>query len=140
MNQRVKQFVDIARKDQQRAVQIILVYTRLLKSRTTLAKNDKGYFNPSSVPNRIKPIKKLLDMSGVGLGGRESIPHIQKTTHKGRGYTRDEIKILLEHANELENEFFILTACSGGMSVGAWENLKWECVFLVYMRKIVSIQ
>jgi transcription initiation factor TFIID TATA-box-binding protein len=57
INQRAEQFVNIARKDQQRAVQIILAYARLLKSRTTLAKNDKDYLNPSSIPNKIKPIK-----------------------------------------------------------------------------------
>ena len=134
INQRAEQFVNIARKDQQRAVQIILAYTKMLKSRTTLAKNDKDYLNPSSVPNKIKPIKKLLDMSGVGLGWKRiycTYPE-EDNTHKGRGYTRDEIKMLLEYADGLATEFFILAACSGGMRVGAWENLKWECVFPIY--------
>ena len=134
INQRAEQFVNIARKDQQRAVQIILAYTKMLKSRTTLAKNDKDYLNPSSIPNKIKPIKKLLDMSGVGLGWKRiycTYPE-EDNTHKGRGYTRDEIKMLLEYADGLATEFFILAACSGGMRVGAWENLKWECVFPIY--------
>jgi len=134
MKERAKEFVDIARSDQERAMQIILVYTRLLKARTILAKNDKNYLNPSSVPNRIKPIKKLLDMSGVGLGWKRiySTYPEEDNIHKGRGYTRDEIKLLLEHADGLATEFFILAACSGGMRVGAWSNLKWECVFPVY--------
>ena len=134
MKERSKQFVDIARNDQERAMQIILAYTKLLKARTTLAKNDKNYLNPSSVPNRIKPIKKLLDMCGVGLGWKRiySTYPEEDNIHKGRGYTRDEIKLLLEHANGLATEFFILAACSGGMRVGAWSNLKWECVFPVY--------
>lgn len=134
INQRAEQFVNIARKDQQRAVQIILAYTKMLKSKTTLAKNNVDYLNPSSVPNKIKPIKKLLDMSGVGLGWKRiySTYPEENNTHKGRGYTIDEIKMLLEYADGLATEFFILASCSGGMRVGAWENLKWECVFPIY--------
>lgn len=134
IDQRARQFVNVARKDQQRAVQIILAYARMLKSRTTLARNDKDYLNPSSVPNKIKPIKKLLDMSGVGLGWKRiySTYPEEDNTHKGRGYTREEIKMLLEHADGLATEFFILAACSGGMRVGAWSDLRWECVFPIY--------
>jgi len=135
MRQRAVQFVSIARKDQQRAMQIILAYVRMLKTRTVLAKNDRDYLNPSSIPNKIKPIKKLLDMNGVGLGWKRiycTYPE-EDNTHKGRGYTREEIKMLLEHADGLATEFFILAACSGGMRVGAWENIKWKCVFPVYV-------
>ncbi len=134
MKDRAKEFVNIAKNNQEKATQIILAYTRLLKARTVLEKNDKNYLNPSSVPNKIKPIKKLFDMNGVGIGWKRiySTYPEEDNIHKGRGYTRDEIKLLLEHADGLATEFFILAACSGGMRVGAWSNLKWECVFPVY--------
>ncbi len=134
LRERAKQFVDIARKDQEKAVQILLAYTKLLKARTILEKSDKNYLNPSSVPNRIKPIKKLLEMNGVGLGWKRiysTFPE-EDNTHRGRGYTRDEIKILLEHSDGLETDFIILAFCSGGIRVGAWEGMRWECVFPVY--------
>ena len=67
MEQRAYEFVNIARKDQERALRIILAYVRNLKFRTALDKTDPNYFNPSSLPNKIKPIKKLLDMNGIGL-------------------------------------------------------------------------
>jgi len=136
MKERAKEFVNIAKNNQEKATQIILAYTRLLKARTVLAKNDKNYLNPSSVPNRIKPIKKLFDMNGIGIGWKRiySTYPEEDNIHKGRGYTRDEIKLLLEHADGLATEFFILAACSGGMRVGAWNNLKWECVFPVYQK------
>jgi len=134
--QRTKQFVDIARKDQERAVQIILAYTKHLKARTALSQDDVDYLNPSSVPNRIKPIKKLLDMNGIGLGWKRiysTFPEENVTNH-GRGYTREEIKQLLAFAEKISTQFIILASCSGGLRVGAWENMKWECVFPVYQQ------
>ena len=66
--QRAQQFVEIARDDQEKAVQMILAYVRKLRQRTSLDKTDSDYLNPSTLPNKIKPIKKILDMNGFGLG------------------------------------------------------------------------
>jgi hypothetical protein len=134
INQRAEQFVNIARKDQQRAVQIILAYTKMLKSRTTLAKNDKDYLNPSSIPNKIKPIKKLLDMSGVGLGWKRiycTYPE-EDNTHKGRGYTREEINTILKFTNPLERAVTLI-ASSSGMRRAGFE-FTWDCIKPVYRR------
>ena len=136
LRERAKQFVDIARKDQEKAVQILLAYTKLLKARTILSKSDKNYLNPSSVPNRIKPIKKLLDMNGVGLGWKRiysTFPE-ENNIHRGRGYTREEIRLLLDHSDGLAMDFVILASCSGGVRVGAWEGVRWEYVFAVYQQ------
>ena len=132
--ERVKQFVDLARTDQEKTMQIILAYVRHLRSRTTLSKDDENYLNPSTIPNRIKPIRKLLEMNGLGLGWKRiyaSFPE-SNNIHQGRGYNRDEIKSILEHSNDLGLDFVILAASSGGLRIGAWDDLTWDCVKPVY--------
>lgn len=58
--QRAQQFVDIARDDQVRATSFIFAYVSKLRERTFLPKDNCNYINPSYLPNKIKPIKKLL--------------------------------------------------------------------------------
>lgn len=130
-SQRAQQLVDLARDDQQKTTQIILAYIKQLKARTKMPKDSRNYLNPSSVPNQIKPIKKLLDMNGLGLAWKRihsTYPEIDNT-YRGRGYTRDEIKILLEHSDSLATDFIVLAASSGGLRIGAWNGLTWDCVF-----------
>ncbi len=132
--QRTQQFVNIAKEDQERAVGIVLAYVRILRERTRLDKADPNYLNPSSLPNKIKPIKKLVEMNGLGLGWKR----IQATypekdnIHEGRGYTREEIKKMLEYSADIVTDFVILAMSSGGFRLGAWNGLTWDCVFPVY--------
>jgi len=135
--ERAQQFVELARKDQEKTIQIILAYVRHLRSRTKLAKNNENYLNPSTIPNRIKPIKKLLEMNGLGLGWKRihsSFPELNNI-HQGRGYTREEIKTILEHSNDVGLDFVILAASSGGLRIGVWENVTWDDVKPVYQIK-----
>jgi len=53
-------------------------------------------------------------------------------THKGRGYTREEIKKLLEYSDSIDTDFLLLASSSGGLRVGAWNNQKWENIFPIY--------
>ncbi|MDE1829365.1 MAG: hypothetical protein KGI25_03475 [Thaumarchaeota archaeon] len=132
--QRAQQFVNLAREDQEKATQIILAYVRRLKERTLLEKTDRFYLNPSTVPNKIKPIKKLLDMNGLGLGWKRIYATYPEpdNIHQGRGYTREEIKKMLEHSSKIDTEFVILASSSGGLRVGAWENQTWGNIFPIY--------
>ncbi len=132
--ERAKQFVDIAREDQQRATQIILAYTKHLRQRAALPRTDQNYLNPSSIPNRIKPIKKLLEMNGLGLGWKRihsTFPDANNT-NPGRGYTREEIKMLLNHSASFADDFIILASSSGGLRVGAWHHMEWGCIYPIY--------
>lgn len=132
--QRAQQFVDIARDDQEKAVQMILAYVRKLRQRTSLDKTDSDYLNPSTLPNKIKPIKKILDMNGLGLGWKRiysSYPELDNT-HKGRGYTKEEIQQMLEFSDSLSTDFIILTSSSGGIRVGSWDGLIWGDIFPIY--------
>ena len=132
--QRAQQFIEIARDDQDKTVQIILAYVRKLRQRTSLDKTDSDYLNPSTLPNKIKPIKKILDMNGLGIGWKRiysSYPELDNT-HKGRGYTREEIQQMLEFSDGLSTDFIILASSSGGLRVGAWDGLTWGDIFPIY--------
>ena len=132
--QRAQEFVNLANDEQQKTVQIILTYVMELKKRTQCDKSDPYYLNPSTVPNKIKPIRKLLDMSGLSLAWRRiysAYPELDNIT-QGRGYTLEEIKKMLEHSPDIATDFIILASSSGGFRVGAWDNLTWGRIFPIY--------
>lgn len=134
LEQRAQQFVNLTREDQQKTTHIILAYLSRLRERTLLEKSNPSYLNPSSIPNRIKPIKKLLEMNSLGLGWKRiysTYPAIDNT-NQGRGYTREEIKKLLEYSDGIDTDFIILASSSGGLRVGAWNDVRWSDVFPVY--------
>lgn len=132
--QRAQQFVDIARDDQVRATSFIFAYVSKLRERTFLPKDNCNYINPSYLPNKIKPIKKLLVMNDIGLPWSRihALYPERNNIHQGRGYTRLEIKRLLDYSANIETDFVILASSSGGLRVGAWNELKWENVFPIY--------
>ncbi len=132
---RAEEFVNIARDDQTKATNIVIAYVKKLKERTMLEKTDPNYLNPSTLPNKVKPIKKLISMNDLGLPWKRIQAFYPEcdNTYSGRGYTRDEIKKLLEYSQWIETDFIILAASSGGLRVGAWTGLRWSSVFPIYM-------
>ncbi|HKU32267.1 MAG TPA: hypothetical protein VJR22_00280, partial [Candidatus Nitrosotalea sp.] len=132
--ERAQQFVDLARADQEKAVNIVLAYVRILRNRTRLEKSDPNYLNPSSLPNKIKPIKKLVEMNGLGLGWKriQSTYPEKDNIHEGRGYSREEIKKMLEYSGDIVSDFIILAMSSGGFRLGGWNGLTWDCIFPIY--------
>jgi hypothetical protein len=132
--QRVQEFVDLAKEDQDKATSIVLAYVRKLRERASLDKSDPDYLNPSSIPNKIKPIRKLLDMNGFGLGWKRiySLYPEQDNTNKGRAYTRLELQKMLECSESIETDFIILASSSAGFRVGAWNDQIWGNIYPVY--------
>ncbi|KER07112.1 integrase family protein [Marine Group I thaumarchaeote SCGC AAA799-E16] len=132
--ERAEQFVTLASRDQTKATNIIIAYVKKLRERTSLDKSDPYYMNPSYLPNKIKPIKKLLTMNDVGLAWKRVYTFYpeKNNTHQGRGYTKKEIKKLLEYSTRIDTEFIILASSSGGMRLGAWNDQRWENVFPIY--------
>lgn len=132
--QRAQQFVEIASEDQTKATNIIIAYVKKLRERTALDKSDQYYMNPSYLPNKIKPIKKLLTMNDVGLAWKRIYTFYpeKNNTHQGRGYTREEIRKLLEYSTSIDTDFIILASSSGGIRLGAWNNQKWANIFPIY--------
>mgnify|MGYP000020553397 CR=1 FL=1 len=132
--QRAQQFVEIAGEDQTKATNIIIAYVKKLRERTALDKSDSYYMNPSYLPNKIKPIKKLLTMNDVGLAWKRIYTFYPEkdNTHQGRGYARTEIRKLLEYSANIDTDFIILASSSGGLRLGAWNDLRWKDVFPIY--------
>lgn len=129
-----QQFVALASEDQTKATNIIIAYVKKLRERTALDKTDQYYMNPASLPNKIKPIKKLLTMNDVGLSWKRIYTFYPElnNTHQGRGYTKEEISILIEYCSTIDTEFVILASSSGGLRVGAWNGLRWADLFPIY--------
>ncbi|MGI0058861.1 MAG: hypothetical protein ACREBJ_03755, partial [Nitrosotalea sp.] len=132
--QRVQEFVDLTKEDQNKATSIVLAYVRKLRERASLDKSNPDYLNPSSVPNKIKPIRKLLDMNGFGLGWKRiySLYPEKDNTNKGRAYTRLELQKMLEYSESIETDFIILASSSAGFRVGAWNDQIWGNIYPVY--------
>jgi hypothetical protein len=131
---RIQEFVDLSKEDQDRATSIVLAYVRKLRERASFEKSDPNYLNPSSIPNKIKPIRKLLEMNGLGLGWKRiySLYPEKDNINKGRAYTRAEIQKMLEYSESIESDFIILASSSGGFRVGAWNDQIWGNIFPVY--------
>ena len=56
----------MAKEDQEKATNLVLAYARKLRERTMLDRSNPGYLNSSTLPNKIKAVKKFLDMNGLG--------------------------------------------------------------------------
>ena len=133
-SQRAQQFVVLASQDQIKATNIIIAYVKKLRERTALDRTDQYYINPSYLPNKIKPIKKLLIMNDVGLAWKRIYTFYpeKNNIHQGRGYTKEEISKLLEYSGTIDTDFIILASSSGGLRLGAWNGLRWADVFPIY--------
>lgn len=131
---RTQEFVNLVKEDQSKATNIVLAYVTMLRDKTALPIVDPDYLNPSSLPNKIKPIRKLLEMNGLGLAWKRiySIYPGHDNTNKGRGYTRAEIQKMLEYSGSIDSDFIILASSSGGFRVGAWSGQKWGNVFPIF--------
>lgn len=132
--ERARQFAEMAKEDQEKATSLVLAYARKLRERTMLDKSNPGYLNPSTLPNKVKAVKKFLDMNGLGLGWKRvyvTFPD-KDNTHKGRGYTRHELQKMLEYSRSIETDFVILASSSGGFRSGSWNGQRWENVFPIY--------
>ena len=81
--QRAEEFVNLARADATVATNIVIAYVKQLREPTQLPKNHQHHINPSYLPNKIKPIKKLVEMSDVLLPWnriRSYYPELDKTS------------------------------------------------------------
>ncbi len=122
---RAKQLVQIADKDNKEAVRILLSLSKMLKSRTEKNKTDKDYLNPSSFNNFFKPLKKLFDMNGVSVMWKRIYATYPENDNlsEGRGYSKDEIKTMLESAQGTIDRSLILISASSGIRVGGMAGL-----------------
>ena len=73
-------------------------------------------------------------MNDVGLAWKRIYTFYpeKNNIHQGRGYTREEIRKLLEYSGTIDTDFIILASSSGGIRIGAWNGLRWADVFPIY--------
>ena len=130
---RANQLVSLCKKDSDWAVDLMLNVSRKLAERTSLEPNDVNYLNPSTFPNYFKPIRKLLDMNGVGMPWKRiqiTYPEINNISNT-REWKKDEIRTMLEYANGVLVRSIILMLASSGMRIGGM-NLCWGDITPIY--------
>ena len=82
--------------------------------------------NPSTIPNYFSPIKKLLTANDVSVNWKRvtnSFPELD-SVNKTQGWTREDIRLMLDHTKNARNRAHILTLASSGMRVGGMQ-LRW---------------
>ena len=136
--QRASELVNTAKSDQDWIMSLLLSISRKLKERTKLPKKDSNYFNPISFNNYFKPLRKLLDMNNVPVVWKRvyaTFPELENINSESRGYTKTEIRKMLNHTNGAIDKTLILIAASSGIREGGFEGLKWKDVIPVYKVK-----
>jgi hypothetical protein len=129
---RVNQFVKRAKNDHDWAENLIITIIQKLKDRTKLDQTNPNYIQPDSVKNYYYPIQKLLEMNKVNLAFkliRKSLPQ-QENLDDSRGWSKPEIKKMLQHA-DATGRVLILLAASSGIRAGSFD-FRWNHLIPVY--------
>ncbi|MGI0047857.1 MAG: integrase [Nitrosotalea sp.] len=131
--ERVNEFVYKAQNDPKWATEIIIAMVKMLKARTELPEKDSNYLRPISFKNYFPPLRKLLDLNEVTIPWAKVTSQypVMKDLDDSRGYTRDEIKKVLEHADAIDKAI-VTIAASSGIRAGAFD-FKWRHIRPVYL-------
>ena len=131
--ERVKQFVEHAKKDPDWTRDLLMNLSMKLKERTNLPKENSDYLNPSSIDNYFKPIKKLFDMNGAVISWNRvyaTFPE-QNNVSDSRGWSRDEIQKMLKFTNGSIDRAIVLVSASSGIRAGGFD-LNWQDLTPIY--------
>ena len=131
--ERVQQLVNIGREDPQWVRDLLLNLSRKLRERTELDAGHKDYLNPDTVGNYFKPIKKLFDMNDILIPWKRIYATYPERDNMAdsRGWTREEIALMLKHAHGPLDRALVLVLASSGVRVGGLD-LIWEDLTPVY--------
>ena len=124
--ERARELVERARKDPVWARDLMHDISGLLRRRTELPRTDGSYLAPSSIASYFAPLRKLLDMNGIGVPWSRiygAFPPKERIADI-RGWHREEIQRMLRHAPGIRHRAVILTIASSGVRVGGLE-LDW---------------
>ena len=120
-----KFFVDLAKKDMDKASDIIAAFIKEDRKRV-----DSGEISSQTIPNHIKPIKVLLDANRVPIHWKslhKLLPR-REAKSKDRAYTKEEIQKMLEVTNDITDKVIILMFSSGGFRLESWDYFTWKDV------------
>jgi len=129
---RVNELISKAKSEPEWIKQIVIATIQQLRKRTELDPTDSDYIRPRTIYNTRNAIKKLLDMNEIALVWKkiDSMMPEDIQDNDSRGWTRQEIKKLLNHANA-QDSCAVLIASSSGIRLGAFDFL-WGDVKPVY--------
>jgi len=131
--ERVNEFVKLARDDPKWATDLLLNLSRILRDRTKLPTDHQDYLKPVSIDNYFKPFKKLLDMNEIPLSWERIYSTFPESDNnfEGRGWTRHEIQKMLKHVNGAMERSIILVAASSATRIGGFD-YTWKDVVPIY--------
>ena len=131
--ERVSQLVRMGREDPRWVRDLLMNLSRKLRERTELPKDDPDYLNPDSVGNYFKPIKKLLDMNDVSIHWKRIYATYPERDNvpESRGWSREEISMMMKHAHGPLDRALVLVLASSGMRAGGLD-LIWEDLTPIY--------
>ncbi len=127
-DEKINQFVLLARSNTDLTKQIIKAYVRELKTKV-----DKKEVSASNIKNRLKPIKALFAANEIDFSWKlinKSLPKTGKAPD--RAYTREEIKLMLDNSRDIVDRIIILLFSSAGFRVESWDYFTWNDVKFFY--------
>ena len=131
--ERVKEFVEIGRNNPDKMMGILVGLSTIMRERTNKDRKDADYMNPSTIPNYFSPIKKLLNVNDVSVNWKRvtnSFPELDNV-NKTQGWTREDIRLMLDHTKNARNRALILTLASSGVRRGG-VLLRWGDLTPIY--------
>ena len=131
--ERVKEFVEIGKNNPDKMLGILVGLSTIMHERTNKDRKDADYMNPSTIPNYFSPIKKLLTANDVSVNWKRvtnSFPELDNV-NKTQGWTREDIRLMLDHTKNARNRALILTLASSGVRRGG-VLLRWGDLTPIY--------
>ena len=131
--ERVKEFVEIGKNNPDKMLGILVELSAIMRERTKKDRKGADCMNPSTIPNYFSPIKKLLTVNDVSVNWKRvtnSFPELDNV-NKTQGWTREDIRLMLDHTKNTRDRAIILTLASSGVRRGG-VLLRWGDLTPIY--------
>ena len=131
---KVRQFYELSKNNPENVQELLEQYAIHLNARSKKPKDSDEYLNPNTFTNKFKGIKKFCKVNRIAIIW-DSIMEFEpeKNNNKQtRGFTTQEIKIILEHSTNIRTDLATLLISSCGSRSGELEELRWEQISPIY--------
>ena len=131
---KVRQFYELAKNNPENVQELLEQYAIHLNARSKKPKDSDEYLNPNTFTNKFKGIKKFCKVNRIAIIW-DSIMEFEpeKNNNKQtRGFTTQEIKIILEHSTNIRTDLATLLISSCGSRSGELEEIRWEQISPIY--------
>ena len=131
--ERAKEFVEIGRNEPDEMMGMLLGLSEIMCDRTKKDSKDPDYLNPSCVPSYFNSIKKLLNMNNVPVNWKylnSTFPE-RDNVNETQGWTREDIRLMLDHAKCARDRALLLVLASSGVRCEG-SLLRWGDLMPIY--------